>query len=449
MSGQSTPFGPQEPPPQTEGLMEFLHNQFTQQSERNAAQEELNRSTKQAFEQILGELAALRERERPKSLDEEFMERIATRAAAKSQSRPASPLKVPETAPQTTLGQSTPGLYTPASKEPAGYWGEQQSQPTWQQKELMGRPQRFDGDKAKYRIWKMEMQLKIEYDGPLLARRGMYLPSYVISFLDGDAGNFALHRLPEVLARSYPLERLWKEFDLRFGDPFLRRRAQNEYALLKQGKTTFNEFFLEFERLSIEAGKADNPDNVKIDDLRDKISSELTQLMIHKDETLDYAEFVQQLHDVDTRFQAAKSRNAFRYPLTSQLRKAQSDPDEAKERRPRSPRINAGQPPPPRSPEAMDWTRTNVTNPGRQRSPPKGKMQLPEYARRINDAEIRARRRKGACFNCGNQGHINRNCHFERVKHELRVNAAMKDEAVQPPTLCANEGQETDSEAEN
>jgi hypothetical protein len=72
------------------------------------------------------------------------------------------------------------------------------------------------------------------------------------------------------------MERLWKEFDLRFGDPFLRRRAQNQYSLLKQGNKSFNEFFLELERLSIEAGKADNPDNVKIDDLRDKISYELT-----------------------------------------------------------------------------------------------------------------------------------------------------------------------------
>jgi retrotransposon gag protein len=259
---------------------------------------------------------ALREKPRPKSLDEQLIEQITARLAREGQRGLNSPLEVPTGPTQSTMGPHTTGLHTPAPGDPYGA-------PFPPQKEMMNKPQRFDGDKAKYRVWKMEMQLKLEYDGPLLARRGMYLPSYVISFLDGDAGSFALHRLPDILSRIYPMERLWKEFDLRFGDPFLRRRAQNQYSLLKQGNKSFNEFFLEFERLSIEAGKADNPDNVKIDDLRDRISHELTQLMIHKEETTDYAEFVQQLHDVDTRFQAAKSRNAFRYPLIPRTTRTQ------------------------------------------------------------------------------------------------------------------------------
>ena len=136
----------------------------------------------------------LREKQRPKSLDEQLVEQIMARMAREGQRGPNSPLEVPPRA-------HTTGLYTPES-------GDSHGTPLLAQKEMMNKPQRFNGDKAKYRVWKMEMQLKLEYDGPLLARRGMYLPSYVISLLDGDAGSFALHRLPDILAKSYPMERL-------------------------------------------------------------------------------------------------------------------------------------------------------------------------------------------------------------------------------------------------
>ena len=313
-----------------------------------------------------------------------------------------------ENAQATAQGQPTPltGSTTPASVVQS-------------HKQVLPKPDKFDGDRIVYPIWKTFMANKLRIDGNAMGLTAATESVYASSFLSGQAAMYLKPYQTRVVLGEMSVQEFWNTMDARYEDVHRQKRAGIEYEHLKQGNRPFIEFISDIERLSSEAGYDGWPAEVKISKLEPKLCSELRQIAITgvtTEDTRTYESFVRKLHDLDNRLKSAKMDGAFKYSLTGSRRKSPTRNQRHASPPPQQMAQDTG--------DAMEWTATNAAGKQRSRSSDKRPRAKP-----ISQKEHDARRAAGACFTCGNKGHTAKFCYYAPGGRTTRTTQTMLTEA--------------------
>jgi len=254
-------------------------------------------------------------------------------------------------------------------------------------------PPRFDGNRKKYRNWRLEMEGKLRTDGCLLgspadqftyiySRLGDTPQSTVAAFYEsgGPGGTRNPASFLHYLTITYE-------------DPNTAQHALSNLDSIAQGKTeSFAAFYPRFEKQLADAGGATWHDVVQINYLQKALNDEMKDLlvpMVHLPK--DYPGFVRELHslgaNVDAR-KAAQRRTGRRTPFSLPTKNTSPDQKATKHHTTTPPY------------DTMDWEPTKVSRMV-QRDNPKlaGKR-----AKWIDEREKERRRKEGRCFRCGRTG---------------------------------------------
>ena len=304
--------------------------------------------------------------------------------------------------------------------------------PAESRKQVLPKPDKYDGDRDAYPIWKTLMKNKMRIDGAAMNIGVETETAYLSSFLNSKAAMYMQPHQARIAQGEMRAGEFWNTMDARYDDTHRAKRAGIEFDHLKQGNKPFIEFISELERLSSEAGYDNWPAEVKINKLEPKLSSELRQIAItgiNTEDTATYARYVRKLHDLDNRLKSARLDGAFKYSLTGNRRQ------QAETARPPTP-------PPQRTldPDAMEWTTTSQAS----RAQGSDKRQKPKA---ISQKELKARKNAKACFHCGASEHWAKDCYYSRPEVKTRVNKATTKE--EPPKIVEHaEGGDDESENE-
>ncbi len=264
-------------------------------------------------------------------------------------------------------------------------------------------PPRFDGNRKKYRNWRLEMEGKLRTDGCLLGS-----PTDQFTYIYSRLGD-----TPQSMAAAFyesggpggtrnPSSFL-KYLSTTYEDPNVAQHALNNLDSIAQGKAeSFAAFYPRFEKQLADAGGATWHAVVQINYLRKALNDEMKDLlvpMLHLPK--DYPGFVQELHNlganVDAR-RATQRRASRRAPSLPQARNASPDQRATKHQN----HERATTPPY----DMMDWEPTRVSRMIQQDNP----KLAGKRAKWIDDKEKERRRKEGRCFRCGRTGCVVAEC---------------------------------------
>jgi hypothetical protein len=317
---------------------------------------------------------------------EQANEKEATRLQIQAlQENLASLQATPGTTPRAPTPPTLPRLtHTPPS--PPGQA---------KKKMVLPDPPRFDGNRKKYRNWRLEMEGKLRTDGHLLGSPTDQF-TYIYSRL-GDS--------PQSMAAAFyesggpggtrdPTSFL-KYLTTTYEDPNVAQHALNNLEDMTQGKTeSFAAFYPRFEKQLADAGGATWHDTIQINYLRKALNDEMKDLlvpMLHLPK--DYPGFIRELHNLGANVEARRAtqkRANKRAPLFPQRRSTTPDQKAAK---------HQGQEHT-TSPDAMDWEPTKISKIiQRQNGELEGKR-----AKWVDQEELNRRRKEGRCYRCGRTG---------------------------------------------
>lgn len=232
--------------------------------------------------------------------------------------------------------------------------------------------------------------------------------TYIFSRVAGSARS---HLEPRMLARSIPDADAALGYLLRvFADPARKNKAKDKYRRLRQARRPFAEFWAEFQTLAMEAGIRD--EEMQLDDLRDKISDELTVALANH-EPMD-------LYDFANLCQSTEINLARTYQFK-------------KDHAPRTTRLTE-------DPAARWSTPARTTAPIATTTVPARPLQTPTPGPRLfrpahPDPERERLMKEGRCFRCKDLGHMSNAC--PKFLPAARVSAAppvTADPAIMDPT---------------
>lgn len=287
---------------------------------------------------------------------------------------------------------------------------------------VLPKPPVFKGNRESFPIWKNKMKAKLQRDGHIIGTDGLAQVDYICAFLEEEAAMYLEHYTKQ-MGNNITVEGVWAYLDRRYDDPHRAQRAKTEHEKLKQGNKTFPEFIAELDRLQSEAGIDLYPDSVKVDILKGKISSELIQLSVANVNlpSSNYAEVVRYFNQLHNNLVAAKEQGAYRYDIHG---------NRAKEKNFTKPmttppaviqHVAAGPLVTKKDPNEMEWASTNKGAFGVAQG--QHQQDRRPCAPPISETEFQLRKQKGACFTCGNPGHISRNCYYAPPpRRNFRVN---------------------------
>jgi hypothetical protein len=322
------------------------------------------------------------EREAHQAHIQALQESIASLHAppVESTPRPSSPVTPPQQAPPPSSG---PPALPAATKK----------------KMTLPDPPRFDGNRKKFRNWRLEMEGKLRTDGCLLGS-----PSDQFTYIYSRLGD-----LPQSMAAAYyenggpggarnPTEFL-RYLTSTYEDPNVARHALDNLDSMAQGRSeSFAAFYPRFEKELADAGGAAWADEVRINYLRKALNDEMKDRlvsMLHLPK--EYLGFIRELHNLGANIDARR---------TAERRAAKKlrnySPPQGSSSIQMAPKVKRANTPPPHaaSPDAMDWEPTKISRViQKQNKELRGKR-----AKWVDQEELDRRRKDGRCFRCGRTG---------------------------------------------
>ncbi len=306
----------------------------------------------------------------------------------------ASLQATPVATPQTPTSPALPGV-TAVPPAPPGVTVTPPSPPAQTKKKMiLPDPPRFDGNRKKYRNWRLEMEGKLRTDGCFLgsptdqftyiySRLGDSPQSMAAAFYEsgGPGGTRNPTSFLQYLTTTYE-------------DPNVAQHALNNLDDMTQGKTeSFAAFYPRFERQLADAGGATWDDAIQINYLRKALNEEMKDLlipMLHLPK--DYPGFTRELHSLGANIEArrATQKRAYRKAaFRPQGRNASPDRRVAKHQN----HERAATPPP----DTMDWEPTKISKAvQRQNKDLAGKR-----AKWVDEKETALRIKEKRCLRCG------------------------------------------------
>jgi len=320
-------------------------------------------------------------------------------------------------------------------------------------KHILPKPRGFDGTKSRYPAWRIQMEQKLEIDGEAIAPSETGRIFFILGYLEGDATSFveSWDEIRNTSPKQVTLKGLWNELDLRFLDQQRQQKALTQWKTSRQQKQPLAEYLLEYERLERESGMSKVTSQARIMNLESRLSGEImTVAMTRGNRHQSFPKYVQALQDIEADLQTLRATGALRFnPFRGESTSNRTNPRT-------SPRTQQAQAAPasatpiqtPRKlasneTEAMDWEATASTN--QFNGNRLHRILLPEDMRNPSQKELRARKNAGACFNCGNVGHIAKRCQYQY--HNVTLNTISM--AIQDPPKPVRLADDEDTESEN
>lgn len=275
-------------------------------------------------------------------------------------------------------------------------------------------PMLTDGKDPTFESWKLQMRGKLRTNSDHFQSEEAKM-TYVFSRTGGDAQKHLQPRYDEDSQDLYSsgndmLDHLTAIFE----DPHKVQNARIDYrALMMKPTETFATFYTRFQHL---AGQARIPQADLQPDLYEKLTTDLQEVVLPVRSTLTTLKSLSdQCLSLDQGLRRIKARKErFRARTTASTDRKPSDGS------PGDRKTAAGARNPPRNASAAPAATTGGTTTDQSR--------LPSYRQRFNDARLNALAAKGACYNCGQPGHISAEC------PEKEKNAVVQEVEVEEET---------------
>ncbi|KAK4233026.1 hypothetical protein C8A03DRAFT_19813 [Achaetomium macrosporum] len=271
-------------------------------------------------------------------------------------------------------------------------------------------PAKFDGNRKEFPSWLLDMEYKLEIDGPAIGSDKDQF-AYIFSRLEKGAKSTAT-----TFARTgghgglFNPKAFLAYLTACYGDPNIQRSARGRLARLKQrDKESFAAFLPKFEKELADSGGSTWPDDVKIDHLERSLNDGLAELLYNqRGMPTDYLGFVRALQDLG----ANLDRRRYQASRSQQTRA--SSPDERPIKQPKD-RHATGP-----TEDVMDWEPIKINRAiQRQNQELAGKR-----AKWAEEEEVQRRRKEGLCTRCGRKGCWSTKCPLlppKRPKPQTRV----------------------------
>ena len=246
-------------------------------------------------------------------------------------------------------------------------------------KELLPKAPEFDGTKTDFRPWLSQMEAKLQVD--LADDKEIVRFWYVHSRLRGRALQQVTSWVQATQQTgTLTVDGLFMQLRKAYDDSESAERAARKLGILRQGSKPFSTFLAEFDRTILDAGGLYWDEQVKKTFLSNGISTELQEALIATPIPGTYAGYCELLHSVSNNIENIKSRKKKDLSRTTYNPPAQEKKD-----------------------EGMDWEPTPAINAASARS---------KRAMWVTQKVMDARREKGCCYRCGEDGHVVRDCKF-------------------------------------
>ena len=276
-------------------------------------------------------------------------------------------------------------------------------------KELLPKAPEFDGTKTEFRPWVSQIEAKLQVD--LADDKEIVRFWYTHSRLRGRA----LQQItPWVQAtqqtEALTVNGLLKQLRTTYDDHESAERAARKLGVLRQGTKPFSTFLAEFDRTILDAGGLHWDEQVKKTFLSNGISTELQEALIAIQVPGTYTAYCELLHSVSNNIENIKSRKRKDFSRTTYIPQAQEKKD-----------------------EGMDWEPTPAISAASART---------KRAIWVTQKVIDARREKGCCYRCGEDGHIVRDCKFLPAVRPSVQTAAQQQRKSSEPVSDTDSGKE-------
>lgn len=272
----------------------------------------------------------------------------------------------------------------------------------------MTAPEKFSGDRAKYRMFKTQMEAKLLGDSHKF-KDEQHKMLYMTSLLQGNAYDMIL---PYIKRDGVDLEdhqELWDVLDGAYDDPDRKGTAERELNNLKQANRGFSQYFSDFQRIM---GELQWDNSAKRAALYKGLSEELKDLLVNYDLPDNWTAYHQLLLRLDCKLA-----------------------QRAAEKRPKGSSAPAIKTTPARAPVIPVSERTTA-NPNYHGPAPmdlSAAAKEAERQRRYNE-----RRSAGLCTFCGDGGHFRAECPRRRNNPVRAAEAALAPADIPAPAESGN-----------
>lgn len=283
----------------------------------------------------------------------------------------------------TNANPTVPQVATPVPAQP----------PTRPRMRLPDLP-KFDGDRRKYKAWKMQVKMKLRVDaeavGDEMAKIGLIFNALEKTALANMSSMvYALEK-----SENPKVQTLIEHLDKSYSNPHETQQARQRLATMKQGTRRFVNFLPEFEQCLADAEGHEWPEDVKQDRLCEAISPKILEAMVGRTWPKTYDETVA----------------LFRQIAEDQYYLSQRNSETAKSFGRSSMTLT-----PKPEVDVMDWeptitTKLNTQESGNPNGNPKGpglpndELLVGKRARWVSKKEMNRRKAEKLCWRCARKG---------------------------------------------
>jgi hypothetical protein len=162
-------------------------------------------------------------------------------------------------------------------------------------------------------VWLSRMKNKLETNADHYLTEKSKI-AYAESRIGGNAAEHIAPRMIDTPNRFQTVEEIFAYLHQVFGDPDRKQTITRLYSKLYQGRRSFSEFWIEFQRLSTELNLSQE---TMVQDLQQKLSYELQDALVYMPETNDLTELARNCQRMDQRLKDRNTRKERATPRTA------------------------------------------------------------------------------------------------------------------------------------